>query len=180
MRVCYAYASMGVLGLSMVTLVGGCSPQPSTTPTTTEGHPTSTAPPTASDPASSWKVSKDVSELDHKKRVALSSSNVFLRCAPRFEAYIVPYIPSLGNRLEAEDGRRQTVRYRIDDSPIHRQSWAISDDFTALFLPNQTVRAALKGKKLVVEFKPDYVSPDTQTFGFDGLETAARREGCKL
>lgn len=170
------------IGSSCLVLAMGCNsysaPQTESIPATTDTS--SSEKPQKPNPISRWKVTKDVNELDHKAKVTILSSNVILRCAPKFEGYIIPDIPSLGHDLEPEDGHTQVVRYRIDDTPVKRQVWAISDDFTALFIPTATLRAAAHGKKLVVEFKPQYVSAQTQTFDFEGLADAARSAGCKF
>lgn len=155
-----------------------CSPPSNYAPASPET--TTTQPSHPPDPSDKWTVTKNESELDHKVRLTVSDSEVVLRCSPKFEAYINPYIPSLGHSLRTEDGHGQSVRYRVDEGSIHRERWNISDDYTALFLPTSTLKSVLKGKKLVVEFKPDYVSAQSEIFDLDGLVTAGRKAGCKI
>jgi hypothetical protein len=171
----------GGSGLILLTvlLLAACTPPHASSPVSPspEEHIAQSAP---LDSSANWKIDRDESELDHKVKITISDHDVILRCAPKFEGYIIPYIPSLGNRLDGEDGHGQYVRYRIDEGPIRKERWSISDDYTALFLSTSALRSALKGKKLVVEFKPDYVSRQTQTFSLDGLHEAGRKAGCKI
>ena len=177
MRTLLAFTSL----LACTIAVVGCN-QPTTQQTLPISTPVAETPKPVSPPtpASRWNVSKEVNDLDGKAKISLSTYDFVFRCAPKLEGYIKPPIESLGHSLETEDGGGQTVRYRIDNSPIRKQHWSMSTDYEALFLPTATLREALKGKKLVVEYKPSYVVAKTETFDLEGLQDAARAAGCKI
>ena len=170
-----------VVFASAVSSILGCD-APSNKPSFPEATSVAALAPSTPTPASAsrWNVSKQTNELDNKSKITLSTSDFVLRCTPALEGYIRPTISSLGHSLDAEDGMGQYVRYRIDDSPVKKQRWSMSTDFEALFIPSQTLRSAIKGKKLVVEYKPSYVVAQTETFDLDGLQDAARAAGCKV
>jgi hypothetical protein len=93
--------------------------------------------PTVATPAK-WSVSEEENELDHSRRLSLrgqGGQGMVLRGQPRFEGYVMPPLPDLIHRLDAEDGHRQRVRFRIDSGPLRTESWAVSDDFEASLNP---------------------------------------------
>lgn len=163
-----------------VLVIAACGRPPATRETPTPIEPAVPAPAPPPSPKERWSVDKSENELDHTMKLALNDRELYLRCAPRFEGYITPELPDLGHRLDTEGGYHQTVRFRIDDGPLRSESWTISDDFEALFLPTKTLRQVVRGKKLIIEYKPDYVSRRTMTLDLSGLEEAARSAGCKL
>jgi hypothetical protein len=152
------------------------------TPTQNEpaASPAATALAAKPTPADNWQISTEANELDHSKKVALNNRELYVRCSPKLEAYVTPSLPQLGGMLDTESGHSQVVRYRLDEGPIHSESWAISDDFTALFLPTSTIRKLPTSKKLTLEYKPEYVTAMTTTVDLAGLPDALKKAGCKL
>jgi hypothetical protein len=79
-----------------------------------------------------------------------------------------------------EDGHEQSVRFRLDNGPITKQTWGIADSLDALFLPRSVIKRLGKSKSLVVQYSPEYQTPETETFDLDGLGEAEAKAGCKL
>jgi hypothetical protein len=125
-----------------------------------------------------WKIDKSENELDNAKKIALNDGELFLRCAPRFEAYIIPPLPNLGHSLDSDGEHQQRIRFRIDGGPLQSESWNISADFEAVFIPAVTLRKVIAAQKLVFEYKPSYVTPMTMTLDLTGLDQAYKKAGC--
>ena len=134
----------------------------------------SPSPPTTQ---SRWRVHKSENDLDHVKQISLDDGRFYLRCSPKFEGYITPPLPDLGHRLDTDSNYRQQVRFRIDAGPVREESWGVSEDFEALFIPESTLREIVVAAKLVVEYKPDYVTARTATLNLAGLSAAAEKAG---
>jgi hypothetical protein len=129
-------------------------------------------------PRARWVVRRSENELDRSKNISVANREFVVRCAPRFEGYVLPDLPQLGHRLDSDLDETQTVRFRIDDGPLRSQSWALSSDFAALFPPPATLRQIVRGKKLILEYKPDYVVRQTMTIDLAGLSDAMAEAGC--
>lgn len=126
-----------------------------------------------------WDVIRKVNPLDGKARISLMGSHVVVRCTPKFDGYVLPKLTNLGGQLSTDALHSQTVRFRLDDGPLTKQSWAVSDSFDSLFIPTTTLRRVIRAQKLVVEYKPEYVSDEIQTFDLRGLGDAFTKAGCK-
>lgn len=145
-----------------------------------EQKPETAPSPVVKSPADRWTVDESVNELDHTRKLTLYDGELYLRCLPRFQGYIVPDLPDLGHRLDSDVSHEQLIRFRIDDGSIRSEWWTVSDDFEALFLPTGTLRKVIRAKKLVIEYKPDYVQRRTMTLDLSGLAEAAKRAACKV
>jgi hypothetical protein len=172
-----------LLFLPLLSLVG-CD-APATPPATT---PSPAAKP-ADAPAKLWDANVSINDLDHAVKTTISpanaikyDANLVIRCSKkRIEAYIVvpTLVGQLGEgRLKAEDGHYQTVRYRFDNQPTARQTWTISDDFEALFLPAGVITRLPRYHSLIVEYQPDYLTPETMTISLAGLKEFLPTTAC--
>jgi len=149
------------------------------------------APPVAAEPAisqpapkpvtgSEWEVARTVNDLDKSSQTTLAYGGMVLRCAPKDEGYVSPVLRNLGGQLDSDNEYEQTVRYRLDDGPIRSGRWRISSSFDALFIPRPVLREMGKAKTLTIEYKPQYIVPQTQAFDVSGLGAAEALAGCKL
>jgi hypothetical protein len=130
-------------------------------------------------PEDKWLVLSSTNELNGTKNLSLSNSDqIFVRCSPKLEGYIVPPLTNLGHSLEPENGHRQHVRYRLDDGPIRDDSWGISDDYEALFMPRAVIMKLPLAKSIVVEYQPEYTVRKSHKFSLEGLAEAETKVGC--
>jgi hypothetical protein len=166
--------SLLVYFLALLLLTGCAQP-----PAETEAIKPAEQPPVAPvSPVDRWHVDKSENELDHTIKSSLNDGELYVRCSPKFEGYIVPHLTNLGGQLDSDADREQLVRFRIDKQPLRVEPRSISSDFSGLFLPTRTLRQVIRAKQLVVEYKPGYVQKETMTLDLSGLEEAAKRAGC--
>jgi hypothetical protein len=165
---------VSVCFFSLLLLIGCAQP-----PTETEAVKPAEQPPVAPvSPVDRWHVDKSENELDHMIKASLNDGELYIRCSPKFEGYIVPHLTNLGGRLDSDVDREQVVRYRIDGHALRSEPWSISTDFSGLFLPSRALRQVMRAKQLVIEYKPEYVEKETMTLDLSGLEEAAKQAGC--
>jgi membrane-bound lytic murein transglycosylase len=169
-----------LLLLSSFVLITACEPVPNNTTASNQTSVQAAAQSAAPKPADKWNVEVAVNELDHAKHTTVSDADLVVRCSPKLEAFVLPNLPQLGHMLDTDSDRRQTVRYRLDEAPIHSESWSVSTDFEALFMPTSTLRKLPKAHSLVLEYKPEYVTPMTMTIDLTGLSDALTKAGCRL
>jgi len=131
-------------------------------------------------PVDRWHIDVTKNELDGRREVTVSNTDLVLRCSPKLEGYVLPPLPQLGHRLDCDPDYRQLVRFRINDGPIHSGWWSVSNNFEALFIPAGTLRQVIRARKLIVEYQPEYVTRQTATFDISGLKEAASSAGCRF
>lgn len=135
----------------------------------------------AAQPVSLWRVDRSVSDLDGAMQVTLSRGGVILRCrGAQKDGYVLPVLENLGHMLRADVDREQVVRYKLDQGAVHRESWAVSDSFDALFFPRRTLHSLGSAQAITVEFQPEYLQPQTETFDLTGLAEAEKSAGCSF
>jgi hypothetical protein len=139
------------------------------------------AAPTTPSPSSRWSISKSINDLDGKPKITVSDGDLVVRCAPKFEGYLMPTLNNLGGQLHTdEEDHGQRVRYRLDQGPLKTEYWSGSTDFSALFPSKNTLRMITQSKKLVYEYTPEYQTATTTTIDLDGLKDAMNQAGCKI
>jgi hypothetical protein len=129
---------------------------------------------------SRWVIDKSTNALDGKAHITVSDENIVIRCAPKVEGYLKPNLPNLGGQLSTNADYGQTVRYKLDDGRVQQEWWSISTSFDDLFFPHSVINALPKASKLIVEYKPEYVTPMTGTYDLTGLSEALSEAGCHL
>ena len=165
-------------GSALVLLLAGCNAPPPPSPNNAVSS-IDTTPSPAPKQEDRWEITTKTNELDGKKKITVSDSDVIVRCGTRFEGYVRPTLNDLGGRLETQDGYGQYVRFRLDGGPLRRERWSISDTFDSLFIPTRTLRQVVDAKKLVLEYHPEYITETTETFDLEGLKEAYHKAGCK-
>lgn len=133
-------------------------------------------------PVDRWEVRTTVNALDGTRKTVVSTRDVVVRCAPEGVGYVLPELRNLGGMLEGTDDHEyeQIVRYRIDNGPLVKELWTISDDREALFFSKRALRSAAVGQKIIVEYDPEYVGREIETFDLSGLHQAMVKGGCKV
>jgi hypothetical protein len=119
-----------------------------------------------------------VNDLDYSKRTVVSGSNLIIRCGNEVDAYVTPPLHNLGGMLKTSAYHEQRVGYRIDNASVRRETWGVSDDFEALFIPRGTLRNIVNGESIVIEYHPEYTTPETMTINLSGVRDALKASEC--
>ncbi len=137
----------------------------------------------APNPADNWDVDRDTSELDGVTRVTLTHGTrytgiVIVRCDHgKIDGYVSPILTNLGGMLDTSD-YSSPVRFRLDNGPIQRGNWSVSTNFESLFFPGAVLSRLPKANKLIIEYRPEYTTSQTETFDLTGLADAENAAGC--
>jgi hypothetical protein len=125
----------------------------------------------ASLPSSPWNVSTDRNELTGETTVTAVVSHsrdggfIVRQRGKQLDCYV-----TTGEFLETVENmhsRLSGVGYKFDEGPIVRESWIISDDNVALFIPgNPTsyLKRMRKAKRFVIEYHSTDKIPQTMSF----------------
>lgn len=134
-------------------------------------------------PTDNWDVDRHTSELDGVTRVTLTRGTrytgaVIVRCDHgKIDGYVTPILTNLGGMLDTSD-YSSPVRFRLDDGPVQKGTWSVSTDFESLFFPGAVLRRLPKANKLVIEYRPEYTTSQTETFDLTGLADAENAADC--
>jgi hypothetical protein len=171
-----------LVGIILLLVPLGCT-TPSTQPSKTDAPP-SVAPaaqPQVEGWRQRWTVEKSENALDNSSKVVISNAEVVIRCSQkRLDGYVFPDLQNLGHMLDTNVERTSPVRYRLDDSPVRRANWVVSDSFDALFFPDAVLKQLPEAHTLILEYKPEYVIAETMTIDLSGLKEALASAGCNL
>ena len=171
-----------LVGIILLLVPLGCT-TPSTQPSKTDAPP-SVAPaaqPQVEGWRQRWTVEKSENALDNSSKVVISNAEVVIRCSQkRLDGYVFPNLQNLGHMLDTNVERTSPVRYRLDDSPVRRANWVVSDSFDALFFPDAVLKQLPEAHTLILEYKPEYVIAETMTIDLSGLKEALTSAGCNL
>jgi hypothetical protein len=142
-----------------------------------------------------WNITKKTNAVDDSITTVVfektpelltgSGTNEFaIRCrgGRAKEAYIAPWKTNGMTQLETEDydSHTQRVRVRIDTDKPFTQSWSLSTDFSALYMPVSTLRKIEHAEGLTVEFQPSFEARATATMPIEGLDVALKQASCKI
>lgn len=132
-------------------------------------QPKTVAPAQAPPVPSPWRVSTSTNELTGAPSVTAMNGYGDRQIIVRMKGKKIDCYLTTGKFLETVDNmhsRQLMVSYKFDQGEIVRQPWTISDDNTALFVPNNIafLRKMSKAKRFVIEYKPADVIPETASF----------------
>jgi hypothetical protein len=169
------------------------STSPASTNPKAAGNPPNKVPPAPK--TGFWNITKKTNAVDDSVTTVIfektpelltgSGTNEFaVRCrgGRAKEAYIAPWKTNGMTQLETEDydSHTQRVRVRVDTDKPFTQSWSLSTDFSALYMPVSTLRKIEHAEGLTVEFQPTFEARATATMPIEGLDVALKQAGCKI
>ncbi len=186
-----AVAAIASIAISLLPL-GGCESQASKEASHQSQPPvaaTQMKPADSTPVNSAWEKTTKTNDLDGKVSVILKKSDIIIRCTQgkRADSYWNPgnagFVGPLGSMPDTQiffpsDGER--VRWRIDNGPLHSESWSASEDDHALFFPSRDLMEWEKGKSLVLEYREFEKTSDTVTIDISGLKESLAGSPCRL
>ena len=150
--------------VALLSILSACN-QSSSSPAPTS-EPVVAAPAKPPTPTSPWIFSRSKNELSGEETVTAadgySDVGIVIRKGKKLELYV-----KTGKFLETLENLhtgRSLVKYKLDDGPIVRQEWYLSENNNSLFYPGNPlafIQKLRKAKRFVMEYQPSETIPET-------------------